>query len=205
MLIFNNINNYSQTNIYWESESPECPGAVCLINSSRTLQGRNYYFSNFPMKKVKINSLHKQPKIKQPVRNSDFGLRPAPHPGWVLSPVQLMLIVRNMNQEESLPSMSSESGLLQFCSLTLTVYFSKPVGVRLLSCVQLFVIPWTVACQAPLSTGFSRQEYWSGLSFPSPGNLPDPGIELAFQSLVFWNSKKNTLELKVTFPSLLIL
>ena len=37
--------------------------------------------------------------------------------------------------------------------------------------------PWTVACQAPLSMRFSRQEYWSGLSFPSPGDLPDPGIE----------------------------
>ena len=40
-----------------------------------------------------------------------------------------------------------------------------------------FVIPWTVAHQAPLSLGFPRQEYWSGLSFPSPGDLPDPGIE----------------------------
>ena len=38
-------------------------------------------------------------------------------------------------------------------------------------------IPWTVALQAPLSMEFSRQEYWSGLPFPSPGNLPDPGIE----------------------------
>ena len=37
--------------------------------------------------------------------------------------------------------------------------------------------PWTVACQAPLSMGFSRQEYWSGLPCPSPGDLPDPGIE----------------------------
>ena len=37
--------------------------------------------------------------------------------------------------------------------------------------------PWTVTRQAPLSMGFSRQEYWSGLLFPSPGNLPDPGIE----------------------------
>ena len=36
---------------------------------------------------------------------------------------------------------------------------------------------WTVACQAPLSLGFSRQEYWSGLSCPSPGDLPNPGIE----------------------------
>ena len=38
------------------------------------------------------------------------------------------------------------------------------------------VTPWTVACQAPLSVGFSRQEYWSGLLFPSPGYLPNPGI-----------------------------
>ena len=37
--------------------------------------------------------------------------------------------------------------------------------------------PWTVAHQAPLFMGFSRQEYWSGLPFPSPGDLPDPGIE----------------------------
>ena len=37
--------------------------------------------------------------------------------------------------------------------------------------------PWTVACQAPLSMGFSRREYWSGLSFPSPGGHPNPGIE----------------------------
>ena len=38
-------------------------------------------------------------------------------------------------------------------------------------------IPWTVACQAPLFMGFSRKEYWSGLPFPSPGDLPDPRIE----------------------------
>ena len=43
--------------------------------------------------------------------------------------------------------------------------------------------PWTVAHQAPLSMGFSRQEYWSGLSFPSPGDLPDPGIEPGFPAL----------------------
>ena len=42
---------------------------------------------------------------------------------------------------------------------------------------QTLATPWTVACQAPLSMGFSRQEYWSGLPFPSPGDLPDPGIE----------------------------
>ena len=46
-----------------------------------------------------------------------------------------------------------------------------------LSRVRLFAIPWTVARQAPLSMGFSRQEYWSGLPFPPPEDLPDPGIE----------------------------
>ena len=46
-----------------------------------------------------------------------------------------------------------------------------------LSCVQLFPTPWTIACQSPLSMGFPMQEYWSGLLFPSPGDLPDPGIE----------------------------
>ena len=49
--------------------------------------------------------------------------------------------------------------------------------VKLLSPVRLFVTPWTVAYQASLSMGFSRQEYWSGLPWPSPGDLPDPGIE----------------------------
>ena len=50
--------------------------------------------------------------------------------------------------------------------------------VKSLSCVRLFVTPWTTAAsQAPLSMGFSRQEYWSGLPLPSPGDLPDSGIE----------------------------
>ena len=49
----------------------------------------------------------------------------------------------------------------------------------MLSRIGIFVTPWTVARQAPLSMEFSRQEYWSGLSFPSPGDLPDPGIEPA--------------------------
>ena len=49
--------------------------------------------------------------------------------------------------------------------------------VKWLSRVRLFVTPWTVAYQAPLSVEFSRPEYWSGLPFPSLGNLPDPGIK----------------------------
>ena len=51
------------------------------------------------------------------------------------------------------------------------------VKVKSLSHVRLFATPWTAAYQAPQSMGFSRQEHWSGLPFPSPGDLPDPGIE----------------------------
>ena len=53
----------------------------------------------------------------------------------------------------------------------------RKVKVKSLRCVQLFATPWAVAPQAPRSMGFSRYEYWSGLLFPSPGDLPDPGIE----------------------------
>ena len=62
-------------------------------------------------------------------------------------------------------------------------YVFKPVGagtLRPFIRVWLFVTSWTVALQAPLSMGFSKQEYWSGLTFPPPGDLPDPGIEPTF-------------------------
>ena len=59
--------------------------------------------------------------------------------------------------------------------LLLYIYIRKKV--KSLSPVQFFVTPWTAAYQAPPSMGFSRQEYWSGLPFPSPGDLPDPGTK----------------------------
>ena len=55
--------------------------------------------------------------------------------------------------------------------------------MKSLSRVQLLVIPWTAAYQAPPSMGFSRQEYWSGVPFLSPGDLPDLGIELGSPAL----------------------
>ena len=51
--------------------------------------------------------------------------------------------------------------------------------VKLLSRVRLFATPWTIPCQASPSMGFSRQDYWSGVPFPSPGDLPNPGMEPA--------------------------
>ena len=62
--------------------------------------------------------------------------------------------------------------------------FGSPVmHVCVLSRVQLFATPWTAACQAPLSLGFPRQEYWSGLPCPPPGDLPNLGIEPRSPSL----------------------
>ena len=57
------------------------------------------------------------------------------------------------------------------------------VKVKSLSRVRLFATPWTIAYQASLSMGFSRQEYWSGVPFPSPGDLPVPGIEPGSRTL----------------------
>ena len=68
-----------------------------------------------------------------------------------------------------------------FCSSYIVFFnhysFVNFVKVKLLNHVQLFATPWIVACQAPPSMEFSRQEYWSGLPFPSPGDLPNPGIK----------------------------
>ena len=64
-----------------------------------------------------------------------------------------------------------------FCKLILkSIRHLVVVGLAAKSYTTL-VTPWTTACQAPPPMGFSRQEYWSGLPFPSPGDLPDPGIE----------------------------
>ena len=58
-----------------------------------------------------------------------------------------------------------------------SIWFTNLMKVKSLSHVRLFATPWIVAYQVPLAMGFSRQEYWSGLPFPSPGDLPDPGTE----------------------------
>ena len=61
--------------------------------------------------------------------------------------------------------------------------YKYPLVLNCFHCVQLFATPQTVARQAPLSMELTRQEYWGALPFPSPGDLPDPGIEP--KSLVF--------------------
>ena len=76
--------------------------------------------------------------------------------------------------------------------------------MKLFSCVLLFVTPWTVAYQAPPSMGFSSQECWSGLPFPSQGDLPDPGIEprspaLQADALLSEPPGKPTQYVRITF------
>ena len=71
--------------------------------------------------------------------------------------------------------------------------------ITLLGHVQLFVTPWTVVHQAPPSMGFSRQEYWSGLPFPSPGDLRDPEIEP--RSLALQANALIVIIVTVGFPS----
>ena len=73
---------------------------------------------------------------------------------------------------QSLPKGSYTPGLL-----------ASKVKVKSLSRVRLFAIPWTIAYHAPPSMGFSRQEYWSGLPFPSPEDLPYPGIKAGYPAL----------------------
>ena len=66
---------------------------------------------------------------------------------------------------------------IECCHGTEYSCYKDYVHVQLLSRVWLSATPWTVAHQTPMSMGFSRQEYWSGLPFPTPGDLPNPGIK----------------------------
>ena len=107
---------------------------------------------------------------------------------FILSTLESFDIFWSLETSNSFLSSSSSF----FPSPHSTVYrvFASYLGtcLRVLCCamfshVQFFVSPWTIARQAPLSMEFSREEYWSGLPCPPPGDLPDPGIELTFPDL----------------------
>ena len=79
-----------------------------------------------------------------------------------------------------LPFITDTSPIMWKLHMFLKVFLRLSLYIvifQLLNCVQLFVTSWTVAWQSPPSMGFPKQKYWSGLPFPSPGNLPDPVIE----------------------------
>ena len=128
-----------------------CPKkSTCPSDSQKHDRKHTFYF-NFLFHLILVP----QPRIK-----------PAPHPlHWkhgVLTP--------------ELPGKSQEAHILE----GLIQHWKPPLScapAQSFSRVWLFVTPWTVACQAPLSMAFHRQEYWSGLPFPPPGDLPDPGIK----------------------------
>ena len=100
---------------------------------------------------------------------------------------------QTQSQKTAYISWSSEHGYLKrrdslfqffwllFCPLfpNINLYQNPVLCAQMLSHIRLFATPWTVAHQAPLSMGFSRQKYWSGVPFPLPGDLPNPGIEPA--------------------------
>ena len=96
---------------------------------------------------------------------------------------QVVLVVKNppanagdIRDEGLIPGLERSPEVISWPLLYFIGSASK-ASKQSLRRVRLFVIPWTVVYQASLSMGFSRQEYWSGLLFPSPGNLPDPGIK----------------------------
>ena len=136
------------------------------------------------MKKCSIRACSRRPKFHLPLRY--MGQR------WREACIALVSIVQNVVktqtslQEEgrmksifragNLPNLKSDHHWEVLWPLLQEKIYAYN-EVKPLSRVQLFVTPWTVAYQAPPSMGFSRQEYWSGLPFPSPGYLPDPGIE----------------------------
>ena len=73
----------------------------------------------------------------------------------------------------------------------MSIQWTTAAAKSLQSCPTLCPSPWTIACLAPLSMGFSRQEYWNGLPFPSPGDLPDAEIKplsLTFLRLLLWQA-----------------
>ena len=90
-------------------------------------------------------------------------------PSWIHQRNTCTAPNRNRSCNDNWPTLSAKS---QYSPPSILSEVWKP-----LSHVQLFATSWTLACQAPLSIEFSRQEYWNGLSFPPPGDLPNPGIK----------------------------
>ena len=94
------------------------------------------------------------------------------------------IVYSSLGQRENL--LACVFPLSQLCSYIYFYFgfdfFPRPC-VKSLSLFLLCATPWTVAYHVPPSMGFSRQEYWSGLPFPSPGDLPDPGIEAGSPTL----------------------
>ena len=95
----------------------------------------------------------------------------------IVSDLFMCLLVICLSSLENRLFSSFPHFLIEFFIYILNCMSCLYEWVKLLSCVRLFATPWDVAYQAPPSMAFSKQEYWSGLPFPSPGDLPNPGLE----------------------------
>ena len=103
---------------------------------------------------------------------------PCPPPGIFPTQGSNLCLLRLLHrQADSLPLSHWGSPLTENSALQMGCVCVCMPAKSLHSCLSL-VTPWAIACQAPLSMGFSRQEYWSGLPCPTAGDLPHPGIEL---------------------------
>ena len=106
-----------------------------------------------------------------------------PQTRWLINKKHLLLIVLEFGSPKSGCQHGQMKALFWTADFLYPHITERPiVRAYMLSCfshIWLFASLWTVACQAPLSMGFSRQGYWSGLPCPPPGDLPDPGIEPA--------------------------
>ena len=98
------------------------------------------------------------------------------HQGYILSPC-LFNLYAGLIKYKLESRLSGEMSIISDMQMTLPLWQKAKVKVKSLSRVRLFATLWTVAHQAPPSMGFPRQEYWSGLPFSSPEDLPDPGIK----------------------------
>ena len=92
---------------------------------------------------------------------------------WMQLPASLLCL--NSYYSSNINSLAQQTSSLYYKSILQTFVVLCPTLESWL--LTLFATPWSVACQAPLSMGFSRQECWSGWPFPPPGDLPGPGIE----------------------------
>ena len=132
----------------------------------------------------------RRPRFNAWVRKIPWRWEWLPPPVFLLSTKILVFLAWRITWTEE-PGRPQSMGFQRFRSNWATnihcgtkiLYAAWKVKMKSLSCVQLFATPWTVAHQASPSMGFSRQEYWCGLPFPSPGDLPHPGIEPRSPSL----------------------
>ena len=164
--VLHHLLDFAQSHVYWVDDaiqpshplSPPSPPALNLSQHQDLFQPVSQLFSSGGQR-IEVSAL--------------ASVLPKNIQGWF--PLGLTGLISLLSKGLSRVFSSATIRKHQFFSTQPSLW--RNTKVKLLSCVRLFASPWTVAHQAPPSIGFSRQEYWRGLPFPSPGDLPNPGIE----------------------------